>query len=282
MAFDYNGITPEDRDRLVANKDAVYEKGLTATVEIGNILLASQLILANYHGGSFVSWIETEMPFGVSQAYRLMDVSRIFPEISHNGKSIDVTALYELAAKSTPVEVRDEFIAKAKLGERVRSSDVRARLDELKYPQHQPVAELEDDDEDDWHEPPPLFSIVDTDTGEIIADVADLAAVRTAKIEADRRDFVDSLPSESKAVLVEMERATLPEIASEQIVAWFRRARLAQHEFERIDPTRLRTIATDRPDVADLLKEGIEVGMSLIAACRRGLPEDGQAIRRLS
>jgi predicted transcriptional regulator len=137
-------------------------------------------------------------------------------------------------------------------------------------------------DEDEWQEPPLLFSIVDTQTGEIIHEVADLAAARTAKSDADLRDFVDSLPSESKAALVEMERSTLPEIASEQIVSFFRRARLAQHEFERIDPTRLRTIATDRPDVADLLKEGIEVGMSLIAACRRGLPEDGQAIRRLS
>ena len=58
--------------------------------------------------GSFLPWIEAEFGMSDKTAQKMMQVARVYGGKSELSSHLDPTALYELAAPKTPIEVREE------------------------------------------------------------------------------------------------------------------------------------------------------------------------------
>jgi hypothetical protein len=74
------------------------------------------------HGG-FLAWIEREFAWSEATAQRFMNATRNFPQAAGFEAGIEVTALYALAAPSTPLAARDAAIEAAQRGEVITNAD---------------------------------------------------------------------------------------------------------------------------------------------------------------
>lgn len=83
----------------------VTERTLNTIIEIGKDLIAVKESLPH---GSFLPWIEAEFGMSDQTARRFMDVGRVYGTKSNIVLDLTPTALYELAAPKTPLEVREE------------------------------------------------------------------------------------------------------------------------------------------------------------------------------
>lgn len=68
--------------------------------------------------GQYTKWIQTEFKWGKSTANSFENVAKQFADVQ-NLEIFAPSALYELAAPSTPKSAREEAIAKAKAGEKI-------------------------------------------------------------------------------------------------------------------------------------------------------------------
>lgn len=59
--------------------------------------------------GNFTAWIEAEFGMSRHTANRFMNVAEVYGSKSSSVQHLDSTALYELAAPKTPIEVREEI-----------------------------------------------------------------------------------------------------------------------------------------------------------------------------
>jgi hypothetical protein len=83
-------------------------------IEIGKDLLE---VKGSIGHGKFLPWIEAEFGMGQTTAYRFMDVAKVYEGKLTIVGSLDHTALYELAAPKTPIEVREEIERMIEAGE---------------------------------------------------------------------------------------------------------------------------------------------------------------------
>ncbi|KQT52186.1 MULTISPECIES: DUF3102 domain-containing protein [unclassified Aureimonas] len=90
-------------------------------VEIGRDLTRMKERLPH---GSFLPWISAEFGMSDQTARRFMQVTKVFASKSNMLLNLDASALYELAAPKTPIEVREEVERMIEAGEVVRSADV--------------------------------------------------------------------------------------------------------------------------------------------------------------
>ncbi len=127
LAFDYAGLDASTRATVETCRDEIRSIARGAVAEIGRRLLRVHEELAQYGGGTFRSWLETEFEFSHQTAYNYMAVARAFPDLS-NSLTIDARALYALASGDVPKETREHFIAQAEAGEAVRYRDVKAAI----------------------------------------------------------------------------------------------------------------------------------------------------------
>ena len=98
--------------------------------EAGEKLAQVQDALAHYGTGTFTAWIENELGLSTSMAYRLLNVYHNidFPKLGKT--NIGPSALYLLAAPSTPEPARQEALARAQDGETITVSAARAIIQE--------------------------------------------------------------------------------------------------------------------------------------------------------
>ena len=104
------------------------QAGTTAAdvIEIGQALIRQKAKLGH---GNFLNWLAAEFGMSNPTASRFMNVAERFGSKSFSVKDLDLTALYELAAPSTPEEVRSEVERRIAAGELVTAArDVAARL----------------------------------------------------------------------------------------------------------------------------------------------------------
>lgn len=106
--------TQEIRDRIGRAAQNIMEIG-------------SRLILVKKHldHGQFGQWLKAEFDWSESTAQKMMSVADTFKSVNFTDLSVAPSALYMLAAPSTPDEVREEFIEKAKSGETVTHKAVK-------------------------------------------------------------------------------------------------------------------------------------------------------------
>ena len=85
-------------------------------IEVGRELIEQKRLLGH---GNFLPWIEAEFGMSGVSASRFMNVAEQFGSKSFTVKDLPPTALYALAAPSTPEPVRAEVLERAASGENV-------------------------------------------------------------------------------------------------------------------------------------------------------------------
>jgi diguanylate cyclase (GGDEF)-like protein len=89
------------------------QKSAQQMVEIGEKLREIKKLLKH---GQFRKWLKSEFGWSLSTATKLMQVSREFKSVNFTDLSFSTSALYLLAAPSTPEEARQEALQLAKRG----------------------------------------------------------------------------------------------------------------------------------------------------------------------
>lgn len=101
-------------------------------IEIGRDLLSTQSSIGH---GNFLPWISAEFGMSKSTAYKFMDVAKAYGAKLPPSGNIDLSALYELAAPKTPLEVREEIEKMIEAGEVVTKATVTKLRAELEAAQ---------------------------------------------------------------------------------------------------------------------------------------------------
>lgn len=119
LAFDYQQV-PEAYRTEVQKKTAEIRILVKQTgqgiIEIGQRLIEVKEMLPH---GAWLPWLETEFGWNERHAQRLINVAERFKYDNLSDLTIAPSALYLLAAPSTPEEVRAEAIEIAEAGEKV-------------------------------------------------------------------------------------------------------------------------------------------------------------------
>lgn len=124
--FDYKILSPTTR--IIVQQHANEIKTLMrlsaeGIINIGQRLLEVKEQLAH---GSFEMWLKSEFNWGMWTARKFMQVTRQFKSVNFTNLSIDTSALYLLAAPSTPEAVRQKALERAEKGEAITHAEVKA------------------------------------------------------------------------------------------------------------------------------------------------------------
>lgn len=131
LRFDYTSLDEPTRRFVVDRTETVHNMArttATAIVQIGKALAEVKEKLGH---GKFLDWIEKEFAWSQPTAWRFMNVYEQFKLSNLNNLSIDVSALYQIAAPSTPEPVRRHLIARAENGERITHQGMRALVQQF-------------------------------------------------------------------------------------------------------------------------------------------------------
>ena len=110
------------RDNLSRAKEAVFSVGHDLIVMKDEIM-----------HGSFKHWLEAELPkISARTAQNYMNAYRLFDKDPDAVKQLDITAVYELAAKSAPAEIVEEALEQAKSGQPPTPKEIKAKIKEAK------------------------------------------------------------------------------------------------------------------------------------------------------
>jgi len=104
-------------------------------IEIGRHLVEAKAEVKKL-GRSFDDWLKAEFNWSHGQAYNFINVFERKSELSKFDKSdLPISALYLLAAPSTPKEARNEISERAKAGEKIKVAEVKRVVEH-----HKPTA----------------------------------------------------------------------------------------------------------------------------------------------
>jgi hypothetical protein len=92
---------------------ALSKRAIGSIIEIGGRLIEAKAIAGH---GNWLPWLEREFGWGESTALRFMRVAELSKSVKLTDLDIDLSALYRLAAPSTPAEVVEEVVARGREG----------------------------------------------------------------------------------------------------------------------------------------------------------------------
>jgi hypothetical protein len=133
--FDYRRVAPAWRDVLKQRAEMirlVVWRTAEDIMRIGEWLMEAKEGLKH---GEWMRWLKAEFGWSDRTARSFMHVYECFKSEKISNLTIDLTALYRIAAPCTPEAVREEAIARARRGERITSALVRTILKEKAPPQ---------------------------------------------------------------------------------------------------------------------------------------------------
>ncbi|HEY1495410.1 MAG TPA: DUF3102 domain-containing protein, partial [Candidatus Solibacter sp.] len=108
LRFDYSALDADTRNYVQERTQKIHALAratAAAIVEIGRSLTD---VKARLKHGQFLEWIEREFAWSQPSAWRFMNVFEQFKLSNLNNLEIDVSALYLIAAPSTPEALRAE------------------------------------------------------------------------------------------------------------------------------------------------------------------------------
>lgn len=129
LDFDYAALNPETRivvQQRTSEIKTLIQRAAQDIFEIGQKLVEVKAKLGHGH---FRSWLKAEFEWSISTATRFMQVAEQFKYTNLIHLSIAASALYELAAPSTPESARLEAIERAKRGELISYSKAKQIAD---------------------------------------------------------------------------------------------------------------------------------------------------------
>ena len=140
-SFDYEVLEAEQRIVIQQRTGEIKERLRHSAQDIWEIGQKLADVRSRLKHGQFDAWLKAEFGWSRRTAYNFINVYEAFGERA-NLAQIDIatSALYLLAAPSTPQEVRNEFLQRAKEGETVTHKELRQVIKEEKS-QSEPTAE---------------------------------------------------------------------------------------------------------------------------------------------
>lgn len=126
--FDYATVPVKnvsEINRLVSRIKAAHKRHLEAVYEIGADLLRAKDLLGH---GNFLAWLQAEFRWSDRTANNYMSIARFFQGKSANFADLDVGTAAALASRSTPAEIRNEFLGRADAGEIITRDEIKQRL----------------------------------------------------------------------------------------------------------------------------------------------------------
>lgn len=130
--FDYSTLDVEDRIRVQSCAEAIRKlmrNTAQQIVEIGEYLIDVRKRLGD---DKFDLWLEAEFSWHIKTAYSFMAVAEKFASQNLLDANISSSALYLLAAPSTPAEAREAAVELAKQGETITKKVAKAVLKSVK------------------------------------------------------------------------------------------------------------------------------------------------------
>jgi Protein of unknown function (DUF3102) len=140
-AFDYAELCGEDWRFCQDARDEIKRLGKQTgqnIIEIGRLLTEVKGRLTH---GQFGRWLAAEFKWSDRHARRFMAAHQTFGKtdiMSEFASFLEPTAVYELAAPSTPEPARQEVLAKVERGEKVTTKEVKATVERHKQPLSKP------------------------------------------------------------------------------------------------------------------------------------------------
>jgi hypothetical protein len=128
LRFDYTALDSDTRRFVEERAERIHNLArMTAAgiVQIGQYLTEVKARMPR----RFLDWIEKEFSWSQPSAWRFMNVFEQFKLCNLNNLEIDVSALYLIAAPSTPEPVRQEAFRRAENGEAVTHAGTRALIE---------------------------------------------------------------------------------------------------------------------------------------------------------
>jgi DUF3102 family protein len=108
------------------------KRAIEDVIEIGRHLVEARAEVKKL-GGSFTDWLKAEFDWEQAQAYNFIHVYERQSELTKFVNSdLPISALYLLAAPSTPEEARTEIITRAEAGETVPVAEVKRTIERTK------------------------------------------------------------------------------------------------------------------------------------------------------
>ncbi len=124
--FDYSTLdnsTSQFVQQQTGEIRALMKRTAQDIIELGQKLLAVKEKLGH---GRFGDWLHAEFEWSMSAATRFMQVSERFQFVNLANLNLAPSALYDLAAPSTPQAARDEALARASSGETITHTTAKA------------------------------------------------------------------------------------------------------------------------------------------------------------
>lgn len=117
--FDYGALDAETRvavQERTAEIKALMKRAASDIIEIGQGLIE---VKGRMPHGSFRSWLDAEFDWSYELAVRFMRVAETFNSVNFTDLRFAPSALYLLAAPSTPESAREEALQRAEAGESI-------------------------------------------------------------------------------------------------------------------------------------------------------------------
>ncbi|MDJ0701868.1 MAG: DUF3102 domain-containing protein [Leptolyngbyaceae cyanobacterium MO_188.B28] len=131
--FDYGSLGIEQRLVVQQRAGEIRERLRRTAQDIWEVGQKLSDVRSRLKHGQFEAWLSVEFGWSRRTAYNFINVYEAFPERA-NFTQVDIaaSALYLLAAPSTPQTLRDEFMHRACQGEKVTHSTLRKALQAAK------------------------------------------------------------------------------------------------------------------------------------------------------
>ena len=120
--FDYGGLETATANQIRSIADRIRTRAKDFYLEIGRDLIAAHDALGH---GLFGKWLDAEFGWTDRTARNFMSAARLAESKSEIVSVLPATALYKLAAPSTPETVRDQIIARVENGESISVKEIR-------------------------------------------------------------------------------------------------------------------------------------------------------------
>jgi len=132
QSFDYGSLDSETRivvQQRTREIKSLMRQTAQDIIDIGQKLTEVKQQLGH---GNFRSWLNAEFEWGIWTATKFMQVADRFKCVNFTHLEIAASALYRLAAPSTPEDAREEALERASLGEAISHSKANAIVSQHK------------------------------------------------------------------------------------------------------------------------------------------------------
>ena len=131
--FDYEILSPQKRNVIQKCTGEIKERLSRTAQDVWKIGQKLVEVRSQLKHGQFEVWLSAEFGWSRRTAYNFINVYEAFGERTNFARlDIATSALYKLAAPSTPSSVRQEFLDKAEKGEKITHKKISQALNPLK------------------------------------------------------------------------------------------------------------------------------------------------------